>query len=223
MHIENNMMDVIVIDIPNVIASWLSLVGWTPINRKKGSTTVSFDSVNRCSARVIMHPLKYHCDIIVTIAIIHIKIRRGRFDGYKKNKRTHETIITGCTARNADPCAISPPGIQKNTARVIDIIQRTSVDRKDSISQREMKFFYAGATQCNRNHAVRYIIRRYRGQVPSQYARLHHTQRIPGTTRISLSMLYVTCVMPILLSITKLFSNVWIWLFILLKGNKQVV
>lgn len=75
--IEKIIINVILIEIPIVIANRVSFVGVIFINRKKGSTTVSLDPVKNCSARVIIHPLKNHWDIIVKMANIQIKIRRG--------------------------------------------------------------------------------------------------------------------------------------------------
>ena len=93
--IENNIIDVILIEDPTVIANRVSLVGLILRICKIGSIIVSFDPVKYCSARVIMHPRKYQCEKTVRHAKIQIKIRSGRLDEYKKKINTQEKIKTG--------------------------------------------------------------------------------------------------------------------------------
>ena len=93
--IENNIIDVILIEDPTVIANRVSLVDLILRICKIGSIIVSFDPVKYCSARVTMHPRKYQCEKTVRHAKIQIRIRSGLFDEYKKNINTHEKIKTG--------------------------------------------------------------------------------------------------------------------------------
>ena len=95
MHTENNIISVILIEDPTVIARRVSFVDLMRRICNNGSTVVSCDPVNCCSARVTMHPRKYQCENTVMHARMQINKRSGRLDGYKKNIITHERINTG--------------------------------------------------------------------------------------------------------------------------------
>ena len=74
-------MDATVIEPPTVIARRVSLDGLILRKCNTGSTTVSFDPVKICSARVIRQLRKYRWDNKVRHAVLQIKIRKGRLYG----------------------------------------------------------------------------------------------------------------------------------------------
>jgi hypothetical protein len=80
-HTEKSIIDATLIEPPTVMARRVSLDGLILRKTNTGSTTVSFDPVKICSARVIRPLRKYRWDNKVRHAVLQIKIRKGRLYG----------------------------------------------------------------------------------------------------------------------------------------------